>query len=52
MKAYTLLAKLRCLTLAGFENGDYLWIGSDKQWKLSQLEEECILRDYWLSKTL
>lgn len=48
MKASTLLAYLRCLTLVGYEDGQYQWIGTDKQWKSLQNEEESILRDYEL----
>jgi len=52
METYKLLAKLRLLTLAGCEDGELLWIGTSEQWKKSQLEEECILRDYWLTKVV
>lgn len=39
MKASKLLAYLRCLTLAGYEDGQYVWIGTDKDWQKVELEE-------------
>lgn len=45
MIAYELLAKLRCLTLIGYEDGELLWVGNDEQWKKLSWEEEAILRD-------
>lgn len=48
--AKELLSKLRYLTLAGYEDGGYLWIGTDSQWKLAGLEEEAILRDWDIKK--
>jgi hypothetical protein len=51
MLAYELLAKLRCLTLVGQNHFKELeWIGTDKQWKALQFEEECILMDWKLSR--
>ncbi len=49
-KAYEILAKLNCLTLVGQKDGELEWIGTDKQWKALQFEEECILRDWEISK--
>ena len=50
MQAYQLLAKLRVLSLAGFENGQFIWVGTDKQWDDVKYEEESILRDAELAK--
>jgi len=50
MKAYQLLAKLRCLTLAGYEDGQYVWIGKDKDWSKVEYEEESIMRDRSITK--
>ena len=33
MIAYELLAHLRYLTLAGYEDGEYVWIGNRKDWE-------------------
>lgn len=50
-KAYELLAKLRCLILAGQNStGELEWIGTGEQWKDVNLEEESILRDFDLAK--
>lgn len=48
MEAYKLLAKLRLLSLAGYENGELLWIGTSKKWDELATEEEDILRAYEL----
>lgn len=46
-KAYQLLAKLRCLTLAGKNSdGELEWIGTSQQWDEVGREEESILRDH------
>lgn len=50
MKAYELLAKLRYLTLAGYEDGNLIWIGTTEQWNDVRFEEESILRDWDLKK--
>jgi hypothetical protein len=45
--AYILLAKLRCLFLAGQDSdGNLEWVGTDNQWKQVDLEEESIIRDW------
>jgi hypothetical protein len=44
MKAYQLLARLNLLTLAGYENGEYIWIGTDKKWNMIDSEEARLLR--------
>lgn len=42
----TLLAKLRTLTLAGQnEEGELEWIGTDRQWRESEIEEMAIVMD-------
>lgn len=46
MRAYELLAKLRYLTLVGYEDGEYVWVGTNKKWEMAEWEEECILRDW------
>jgi hypothetical protein len=38
MKAYQLLARLRYLTLAGYEDGEYQFIGTSKDWSLVEKE--------------
>lgn len=42
--AYELLAKLRHLTLSGYENGRYEFIGKDEQWAKVDKEMEEILK--------
>lgn len=32
MLAYELLAHLRYLTLAGYEDGEYVWMGNRQDW--------------------
>ena len=32
MKAYELLPRLKFLTLSGYENGEYQWIGTPDEW--------------------
>lgn len=39
MKAYELLSKLKYLTLAGYEDGNYLWVGTSYQWQMAKSEE-------------
>ena len=46
MKAYQLLARLRLLTLSGFKDGEFEWIGTDKTWKSIEAEEQKILEEY------
>lgn len=47
MIAKNLLAKLRMLTLVGQNNdGELEWIGTDKQWRWSELEEQGIDHDW------
>lgn len=41
--AYQLLARLRHLTLLGYQNGEYVFIGTLKQWQAIDDEEEKIL---------
>ncbi len=33
MQAYELLAHLQYLTLAGYEDGEYVWIGNRQEWE-------------------
>lgn len=44
MKAYQLLARLNILTLCGYSNGEYEWIGTDSQWRMIDSEEAGIIR--------
>lgn len=47
MKAYELLGKLRNLTLTGQnEEGELEWIGTDRQWRDSEIESEILLREF------
>lgn len=48
--AYSLLARLRYLTLAGYEDGQLVWIGKDKDWNGVEYEERSILIDAQLKK--
>ena len=38
MKTYELEIKLKYLTLAGYEDGEYIWIGEGKDWSLVDKE--------------
>lgn len=38
MLAYELLAHLKFLTLAGYEDGEYVFIGSDDEWQDTRSE--------------
>ena len=50
--AYELLAKLRYLTLVGQDDeGELEWIGTDHQFKMVKIEEECILRDWEVNQS-
>lgn len=46
MKAYQLLARLNLLTLCGYVDGEYEWIGTDSQWRKIDSEEARILKNY------
>jgi len=50
--AFSLLAKLRLLTLVGYENNELIWCGTSKKWDELKTEEESILRDYQINKAL
>ena len=52
MYAYQLLAKLRLLTLAGYEDGEFIWLGKDTAWRQLAIEEEDILRANELNKII
>lgn len=44
MIAYELLAHLQYLTLAGYEDGEYVWIGSRSGWNMVENEIEAFER--------
>lgn len=51
-EAYKLLAKLRLLTLVGYEDGQLIWCGPSKKWDELVIEEESILRDFEINQAL
>jgi len=52
MEAFRLLAKLRLLTLVGYEDGELIWCGPGHKWDELEVEEESILRENEINKAL
>ena len=46
MKANELLARLRHVTLCGYEDGQLIWCGTDSQWRASEMEEMAIMKEH------
>lgn len=44
--AYELLAKLRHLTLTGYEDGYFEWVGTNEAWNKVKAEEDLILLNW------